>query len=105
MKKKLLVLLLTSSMILMNFAPAYGAGDFTDSDNVTAVENPGSSDVDAIPDMGNAVNDEMSFSPEEFDNNGAVSYTHLDVYKRQCIAIIIDNIPDCTDNLKTVQPL
>ena len=22
-----------------------------------------------------------------------------------CIAIIIDNIPDCTDNLKTVQPL
>ena len=60
MKKKLLVLLLTSSMILMNFAPAYGAGDFTDSDNVTAVENPGSSDVDAIPDMGNAVNDEMS---------------------------------------------
>ena len=47
MKKKLLVLLLTSSMILMNFAPAYGAGDFTDSDNVTAVENPGSSDVDA----------------------------------------------------------
>lgn len=38
MKKKLLVLLLTFSMILMNFAPAYGAGDFTDSDNVTAVE-------------------------------------------------------------------
>ena len=55
MKKKLLVLLLTSSMILMNFAPAYGAGDFTDSDNITAVENPGSSDVDAIPDMGNVV--------------------------------------------------
>ena len=40
MKKKLLVLLLASSMVLMNFAPAYGAGDFTDSDNVTAVENP-----------------------------------------------------------------
>ena len=75
MKKKLLVLLLTSSMILMNFAPAYGAGDFTDSDNVTAVENPGSSDVDAIPDMGNAVNDEMSFSPEEFDNNGEFNDT------------------------------
>ena len=75
MKKKLLVLLLTSSMVLMNFAPAYGAADFTDSDNVTAVENPGSSDVDAIPDMGNAVNDEMSFSPEEFDNSGEFNDT------------------------------
>ena len=75
MKKKLLVLLLTSSMVLMNFAPAYGADDFTDSDNVTAVENPGSSDVDAIPDMVNAVNDEMSFSPEEFDNSGEFNDT------------------------------
>lgn len=75
MKKKLLVLLLASSMVLMNFAPAYGAGDFTDSDNVTAVENPGSSDADAIPDMGNAVNDEMSFSPEEFDNSGEFNDT------------------------------
>ena len=34
MKKKLLALLLASSMALMNVAPAYGTDIFTDPDNV-----------------------------------------------------------------------
>ncbi|MFR5084340.1 MAG: hypothetical protein ACLTEE_18250, partial [Anaerobutyricum hallii] len=55
MKKKLLVLLLTSSMILMNFAPAYGTDIFTDPDNVA--------------------NEDVISVPEELDNNGEFNDT------------------------------
>ena len=45
MKKKLITLLLASSMALMNFASAYGAGDFTDPGYAMTAED--SSDVEA----------------------------------------------------------
>ena len=50
MKKKLLALLLASSMALMNVAPAYGTDIFTDPDNVA--------------------NEDVISVPEELDNNG-----------------------------------
>ena len=48
MKKKLLALLLASSMALMNVAPAYGTDIFTDPDNVA--------------------NEDVISVPEELDN-------------------------------------
>ena len=55
MKKKLLALLLASSMALMNVAPAYGTDIFTDPDN--------------------AVNEDIISVPEELDNNGEFNDT------------------------------
>ena len=55
MKKKLLALLLASSIALMNVAPAYGTDIFTDPDN--------------------AVNEDVISVPEEFDNNGEFNDT------------------------------
>lgn len=50
MKKKLLALLLASSMALMNVAPAYG--------------------TDILLDPDNAANEDVISVPEELDNNG-----------------------------------
>ena len=55
MKKKLLALLLASSMALMNVAPAYGTDIFTDPDN--------------------AANEDVISVPEELDNNGEFNDT------------------------------
>ena len=55
MKKKLLALLLASSMALMNVAPAYGTDIFTDPDNVA--------------------NEDVISVPEELDNNGEFNDT------------------------------
>lgn len=64
MKKKLITLLLASSMALMNFASAYGAGDFTDPGYAMTAED--SSDVEA--DAGEEVNAEDLSAPEESEN-------------------------------------
>ena len=55
MKKKLLALLLASSMALMNVAPAYGTDIFTGPDN--------------------AANEDVISVPEELDNNGEFNDT------------------------------
>lgn len=55
MKKKLLALLLASSMALMNVAPTYGTDIFTDPDN--------------------AVNEDIISVSEELDNNGEFNDT------------------------------
>ena len=54
-EKKLLALLLASSMALMNVAPAYGTDIFTDPDN--------------------AANEDVISVPEELDNNGEFNDT------------------------------
>lgn len=65
MKKKLVTLLLVSSMALMNFTSAYGADDFTDS-GYAAAEGP--SDVENGTDIGEAVNGEEISVPEDTGN-------------------------------------